>query len=82
MDDGLISALLFHAAVHLDLVRNQPRSSTTLYYRGETLRKLRLRLKSGTDAVSDTTIMMVGFIASTGVSIIIESLAIESTEKV
>ncbi|KAH7402183.1 hypothetical protein DE146DRAFT_457598 [Phaeosphaeria sp. MPI-PUGE-AT-0046c] len=67
MDDGLLSALLFHAAVHLDIVRNQPRSPTTMYYRGQTLRNLRLRLKSATDAVSDTTIVMVGFIAATGI---------------
>lgn len=81
MDEGLLSALLFHAAVHLDLVRNQPRSSTTLYYRGETLRNLRLRLKSSTGAVSDSTIVMVGFIAATGVSSATIASAIHSTKQ-
>lgn len=80
MDEGLLSALLFHAAVHLDLVRGRPRSPTTLYYRGETLRNLRLRLRSATDAVSDTTIVMVGFIAATGVNYATKLLATQETE--
>lgn len=68
MDDGLLSALLFHAAVHMDLVKGQIRSPTMLHYRGETLKHLRLRLESSTNAVSDATIVMVAFIAATGVS--------------
>lgn len=82
MDEGLLSALLFHAALHLDSIRNQARSPATLYYRGETLRSLRLRLKSATDAISDTTIMMVGFIAATGVDSATKPYVMQSTEQI
>jgi hypothetical protein len=66
-DNGLLSTLLFHAGVHLDYLKQQSWSSSTLYYRGETIQRLKKMLQSTEDAVSDTTIAMTAFMAATGV---------------
>lgn len=66
-DPGLLSTILFHAGVHSDSLHGRPWGESTLHYRGETIKILNERLQSGEDAISDSSVAMVGFLAASGV---------------
>jgi len=67
-DPLLLTSVLHHSSVHLDLKSQQTTSSRTLRYKGEFLRVLKTRLNSVTDASDDSTIGAVSLMAATGVS--------------
>ena len=67
-DPVLLSALLFHSAAHLDVVRGGPLSAATLHHLGECIRQLNTQLQRPEEATSDSTIAAVGLVAATGVS--------------
>jgi hypothetical protein len=62
-DPIVLSALLYHASVHLN-----SRSAATLFHQGETIRQLAQRLENPTEPASDSIIATVGLLAATGVS--------------
>ncbi|OAL49302.1 hypothetical protein IQ07DRAFT_645272 [Pyrenochaeta sp. DS3sAY3a] len=65
-DPGLLATILFHAGVHSDSLYGRPWSQSTLHYRGETIRILNDRLQSSEEAISDSSVAMVGFLAASG----------------
>jgi hypothetical protein len=67
MDTTLLSAILFHAGVHLDSIRKQPWSASTIYHLGESIRGLNENLSSSVHSKSDHTIAAVALLAGTGV---------------
>jgi hypothetical protein len=69
-DKGIVCTLLFHSALHFDFVHRRSSTEPTLFYRGETIKLLNRRLESPEDAVSDSTIAMVGFLAASGVGLL------------
>jgi len=58
-DPLLMSALLSHAAVHLDVVNQRPPSTLTLHYGMEATRQMNSRLDSGDLCLQDTSIAAV-----------------------
>jgi hypothetical protein len=73
-DPMVLSALLYHANVHLN-----SRSLATHFHQGETIRQLTLRLDGSTEPASDNIIGTVGLLAATGVSMKQETTHIIST---
>ena len=58
-DPLLMSALLLHAAVHLDVVNQRPPSTLTLHYGMEATSRMNSRLDSGDSRLEDTSIAAV-----------------------
>ncbi|KAF2471677.1 uncharacterized protein BDR25DRAFT_342371 [Lindgomyces ingoldianus] len=65
-DSGLLSTVLFHAGLHTDALSGKLWSAPTLYHHGETVRILNERLRSPQNAISDSSVAMVGFLAASG----------------
>jgi Fungal specific transcription factor domain len=72
-DAALFHGVLFHASVHVESYGGQPWSPETLFHRGETIRLTSERLNNPNGIVSDDTIAAVGWVASEGVSLSINS---------
>ncbi|ORY02280.1 hypothetical protein BCR34DRAFT_574320 [Clohesyomyces aquaticus] len=67
-DPVLLSAILFHAALHADSKSGNLWSPVTLYHRGEALKGLNRRLQrpQDEDVCSDSTLAAVGYMSATG----------------
>ncbi|KAF4634145.1 hypothetical protein G7Y89_g3961 [Cudoniella acicularis] len=63
---ALLEAILFHAAVHLDLRHRRPWSPITFYYRGQSIRLLNQSLESANGTPGDAVIGAAAFLGATG----------------
>lgn len=63
-DPLLFLATLNFSAVHLDFMRGQCGSRTTLIHKGETIRLINARLQSPTEALTNITIGAITLLAA------------------
>jgi hypothetical protein len=66
-DPVLLTAVLFHSGIHMDLLKNQSMSTLTLYHQGEFIQLLNKRLEDPDNATNDSTIAAVALVAASGV---------------
>lgn len=67
-DPLFIEAILFHAAVHVDMIHDRSWGQTTWYHRGQLMHQIRERMNSSQDTASDALILGIGMLGACGVS--------------
>ncbi|KAI1123575.1 hypothetical protein F5Y10DRAFT_285909 [Nemania abortiva] len=65
-DPLFIEAILFHAAVHVDMTHGRPWGQTTWYHRGQLIHQIRERMNSSEDTASDALILGIGMLGACG----------------
>ncbi|KAJ8130003.1 hypothetical protein O1611_g3627 [Lasiodiplodia mahajangana] len=65
-DPLFIEAILFHAAVHVDVTRGRSWCQTTWYHRGQLMHQISERMNSSQDTASDALILGVGMLGACG----------------
>ncbi|KAI0966895.1 hypothetical protein F4678DRAFT_261894 [Xylaria arbuscula] len=65
-DPLFIEAILFHAAVHVDMTHGRSWGQTTWYHRGQLIHQIRERMNSSQDTASDALLLGIGMLGACG----------------